>query len=267
MKFEIFLINLDSDIDRLDFMDSQFKKSNLTYRRISAVNGRKFIEEFGTSSSRYMKEISDRLNGLSRPLSAGEVGCALSHNQCYEIIEAEGIDYALVFEDDVVLSDNFLYGIEDILKKCESRNYDFIQLTYPYVKNLSYIRHDLVNIFSIELKKFKVNKNLKSLGRLFIAPVFNVFFNLRSYVLINYFKGIIKNAWRNYAGTGCYFINKRTASYLSEMSSQVIYSADILVVKHLFDNPNYDCHSYYPCIARQDTQIFESSIDLMDKRS
>lgn len=267
MKFEIFLINLDSDKNRLNFMDLQFKKFGLTYRRIQAINGKKFIEEFGLSSSKYIKDISDRLNGLSRPLSLGEIGCALSHNKCYEIIEAENIDYALILEDDVVLSDSFLTGLSDALKKCESKNFDFIQFTYPYNKNLTCIKDDILKISNIEFKKFIINKKFKNFIRLFLVPVFNIIFDFRSFILINYFKGIKRNLWRNFAGAGCYLLNRRTASYLKKISTPIIYTADDLLVRHLFDSVEYGCYSYYPCIARQDTQQFESSIDLIEKRS
>ena len=37
------------------------------------------------------------------PLTAGEVGCFLSHRQCWQQIVSEGLEYALIAEDDLAL--------------------------------------------------------------------------------------------------------------------------------------------------------------------
>ena len=88
---KVYVINLDKDAERLDFMRAQFRSLNLDFERVSAVllNG-------------------DQRSKLSpQPqtvLSNAEVGCFLSHIKVWTLIVQSGDPYACVFEDDVAIS-------------------------------------------------------------------------------------------------------------------------------------------------------------------
>ncbi|WP_281406230.1 glycosyltransferase family 25 protein [Aquamicrobium sp. LC103] len=89
------LINLDASIERLRRMEEALGAAGITFERVSAVDARQWPREdmdvwIGANCPRY-------------PMG-GELGCYLSHRRCWEFI-AEGEDeFALVLEDDVVLS-------------------------------------------------------------------------------------------------------------------------------------------------------------------
>lgn len=52
-----------------------------------------------------------------RPLAGGELACALSHIYIYKDIIDKSIDYALVFEDDAILLDNFAENLYNVYKE------------------------------------------------------------------------------------------------------------------------------------------------------
>jgi glycosyl transferase family 25 len=49
---------------------------------------------------------SATIRRYGRPLSPGEIGCALSHRLAYQTILSRGLDSAIVLEDDAILSDD-----------------------------------------------------------------------------------------------------------------------------------------------------------------
>lgn len=54
-------------------------------------------------------------------LTAGEIGCALSHIKCYEYIIENNIDECIILEDDFQLCDDFLQVIANIVQAAPSR--------------------------------------------------------------------------------------------------------------------------------------------------
>ena len=98
-----YLINLDRNPERLEFMRGQLDRLGIAFERFPAVWGKGLSE-------------SERKAGFSRTrsfiaagkrLSDAEVGVAMSHvGCCRRMVEGE-VPYALVLEDDVVLSSGF----------------------------------------------------------------------------------------------------------------------------------------------------------------
>jgi len=56
-----------------------------------------------------------RLRYFAKDLKAGEIGCLLSHRAIYEKMLKEGIESAVVLEDDVFLEDDFKTVLTDIM--------------------------------------------------------------------------------------------------------------------------------------------------------
>ena len=107
-----YLINLDRNPERLAFMRGQLERLGMGFERFPAVYGRELSPD-------------DRARGFSRVrsfiaskkrLSDAEIGVAMSHvGCCRRMAEAEE-PYALVLEDDVVLSE----GFSDALSRVEA---------------------------------------------------------------------------------------------------------------------------------------------------
>lgn len=112
----IHLINLDRDADRLEGMRVQFERLGLRFSRVPGVDGRNLTAE---------QIAYHQANPRRARLGAAEVGCILSHRECWLRI-AEGPDpYGAVFEDDVDLSPDaaaflasaaWIQGAPDIVK-------------------------------------------------------------------------------------------------------------------------------------------------------
>lgn len=122
---KIFVVNLDKNTDRMEFMDGQLNRLGLQYERIPAVYGK-------TMSSAELGQMFSRTRSLwaqRRRLSLSEIGCSLSHVKIYRTMIQENIPVALVLEDDVVLDSR----LQDVLSGIES----FISMSKPQVVMLS----------------------------------------------------------------------------------------------------------------------------------
>jgi glycosyl transferase family 25 len=90
-----YVINLARSLDRRAYITAELRKTGLDYEIITAVDGRDLDLHDSTI-------IDSSL--LARDLYfAGTAGCALSHLRAYQKIVADGLDEALVLEDDVTL--------------------------------------------------------------------------------------------------------------------------------------------------------------------
>lgn len=68
------------------------------------------------------------IDTFGRSLSAGEVGCALSHFSIYEKMINEDIEHALVLEDDVVFTEDLVSSINHIINSGSLYNSDILFL-------------------------------------------------------------------------------------------------------------------------------------------
>ncbi len=107
----IFVINLARSTDRRARMEAQFEKLGISdYTIWPAVEGASLSLE---TCSAY--DGKTRRLFFGRDLTASEVGCLLSHRSVYEHMAAQGIDKAIVLEDDCVLSADFTQVISAVL--------------------------------------------------------------------------------------------------------------------------------------------------------
>jgi glycosyl transferase, family 25 len=90
-----YVINLARSVDRRAHITSELKKTGLNYELMTAVDGR----EVDLSDTAL---IDPSLPALTQFLP-GTAGAALSHLSVYKKIVADGLNEALVLEDDVVL--------------------------------------------------------------------------------------------------------------------------------------------------------------------
>jgi glycosyl transferase, family 25 len=92
---QAYVINLARSVDRRAHITAELKKTGLDYEIITAVDGRDLNLQDSTIID------SSLLARNSFPI--GTAGCALSHQSAYQKIVADGLDEALVLEDDVTL--------------------------------------------------------------------------------------------------------------------------------------------------------------------
>lgn len=106
----IFIINLLRDIDKKSHIMAMLKPLNVNYQFFEAVDGKQLTQL--EIAKIYDQKKAKKLR--KRDLVVGELGCSLSHLGIYKKMIAEGIERAIILEDDAVLEDGFLQVINEI---------------------------------------------------------------------------------------------------------------------------------------------------------
>jgi GR25 family glycosyltransferase involved in LPS biosynthesis len=142
-----FIINLSHDTNRKNDMIEKLKKTNIKkFEFFNAINGM-------TDLSKYDFKVIYNWNDyfLNRPITIGEIGCALSHYNIWKNIVDNNINKALILEDDVIFKNNFNEML-DIIENLEF-NYDIFYLSRKplnvYFKGMDEID---INDFIVECK-------------------------------------------------------------------------------------------------------------------
>ena len=106
------LVNLDSDTQRYEYVNSQFQKLGIDITRVSAVDLRKASED---ELKQYVAKLTsfNKLMRFPRTLLKGEVGCFLSHRKCWETLVKSNENYAFICEDDIVIADSIKEYLSD----------------------------------------------------------------------------------------------------------------------------------------------------------
>lgn len=107
----IFVISLPEATERQRITKAHLAEHGLDFTLIEAVDGRGFDVANHPAHDTLRRRLF-----FGRDLKGGEIGCTLSNKKCYEIIVAQNIPLALIFEDDVVLDKNFIEILQLSLK-------------------------------------------------------------------------------------------------------------------------------------------------------
>lgn len=109
-KNKTFIVNLQADKKRKIHMEKICTKLNLNFEFIKAVNGKnlKNIDYYISFSRNKVTQ------GLKRELVPGEIGCILSHQNIYKKVINNKLEYALILEDDVDISDDIHIAFDNV---------------------------------------------------------------------------------------------------------------------------------------------------------
>ena len=103
LQAPIWLINLDSNPERFQSATAQLAAFGLTAERFSAVYGKNLsADEVAACYDPALNQQKFR-----RPLSAGEIGCYLSHRALWQRMVDHKIELAFILEDDIDLEPEF----------------------------------------------------------------------------------------------------------------------------------------------------------------
>lgn len=125
MVTPIYLINLDQSTDRLAQCDKLLQQHNLAYERVPAVLGKNLSD---AEVDKYYDETANRKKHY-RTLSKGEIGCYLSHRECWRRIATSDAPYGVVLEDDINITGDVKKAIE-LIQSVEF-DWDLVKLA-PY---------------------------------------------------------------------------------------------------------------------------------------
>jgi glycosyl transferase family 25 len=98
-----YVINLARSVDRRAHITGELRKTGLDYEIITAVDGRDLDLSDHTLVDPSLTTNMGLPAGAVGGLPAGTAGAALSHLSVYRKMLADGLDRALVLEDDVIL--------------------------------------------------------------------------------------------------------------------------------------------------------------------
>lgn len=170
----VYVINLDHNPERFEYVKKQFDKMGIAIQRFSAVDGKtlelidestgeKFNVQDASNADFYIKHrnkeflvvCENRKKELAdaeftyfsdQKLTFGELGCFMSHRAIYADIVKKGYSNVIVFEDDVkILSERFKDDVCRILKNIPE-NTDLVFLDLHIERNS--IKYFLDRIFS-----------------------------------------------------------------------------------------------------------------------
>lgn len=175
-------------------MKEQLEKLGIEFEFLDAFHGKDYYDD-----ERYFaRDVS--LKYEKRVMSPGEIGCALSHQAIYRKLIDEDIPYALIFEDDAVISPDILKVLPEIekhiqpnqlitlercdftYKKSRIQLYENYYLAVPYMVKYGSIAQTAGYIITKEAAKKILNINF---------PIFTPADCWKPYMKIIDFRGVI----------------------------------------------------------------------------
>lgn len=103
---KVYVINMKRSKNRRDAMVAQLETLGISYEIVEAVDGKAMSEEAFLESTNTPQEFT-----------RSQAGCALSHNRVYERMQNQVEPFALVLEDDVLITEKNLSAILGALDK------------------------------------------------------------------------------------------------------------------------------------------------------
>lgn len=127
MKYnrDIFVITLPRSTTRKKLMSFQLEKLNLSHALYDAVDGSALSQE---ERDKIERQRDPRMYG--KPFTQGEIGCMLSHMGIYQEIITRNLDYALILEDDVFITERVPHFLSDKVISQLPVDWDIILLAY-----------------------------------------------------------------------------------------------------------------------------------------
>lgn len=134
---KIYYINLDIDTEKKQYFDTEISKSSLSSSctRFPGVCGQnldiRLINKNIITNSARLDIISKQQKTYGISLTYGSLGCALSHKLIFDECANSNKPF-LIFEDDIVLANNFDNKLNDLITFVTTNNlyFDIVYLGY-----------------------------------------------------------------------------------------------------------------------------------------
>ncbi len=149
-----FYINLDRRPDRNSAIQSQLQQLNIKAQRIQAIDGSTI-----TNQQAAFVDSDMFILRMKRPISQGEIGCALSHRKIWQKILDEKLEYSLVMEDDVIINPALI----ELLTSNQYKKFDFINLSSNEPYNIHEQALQKIITSGIRLRNHQTEKEFKRL--------------------------------------------------------------------------------------------------------
>lgn len=146
---DAYVINMQCSIDRRKHMEKILSRiENINYEFVEAVDGSLLTAE-EVSELFDVKKFEHHYN---RSVCAGEIGCTLSHQKCYQKMLDENLESILILEDDIEPYHDFEKIIEKLINWINVPQARIILLTslfyyLPQKKIKLDNEHQLINVY------------------------------------------------------------------------------------------------------------------------
>lgn len=124
-KWPIFIISLPDALVRQQSMNAQLRELGLDNSIfLPAIRGAALSN---IERAQLYDDFRVRTHA-GRSMTAGELGCALSHLKCYDHIVANDAQWSVVLEDDAVLPSDFAKAVDDFILRSAALGVDILSL-------------------------------------------------------------------------------------------------------------------------------------------
>ncbi len=124
---KVFVINMEKDKNRLNNITEKCNKFNISFERFNGV------DPLELKKKDYDNDVS--LFGKSFA-SFSMIGCGLSHLYLWRKIVNENIEKSLIFEDDVIIKDDFYNVLHNTYKELPEK-WNILYLTTTFLQNIN----------------------------------------------------------------------------------------------------------------------------------
>jgi len=151
-SFDVYLINMGKNVDRLNNFVEQYKKSDLSFKsmyRYEAIDGRTVKIKDYVSPRAYLEIMSAEKTGTRTKhyqLTPGGVGCYLSHQNVMKIVAESNKEFAVVFEDDCTIDSHIYEKLTDVMLEIPS-DWDILLLGCHCIRCLKYEKYADIDRF------------------------------------------------------------------------------------------------------------------------
>jgi glycosyl transferase family 25 len=120
---KVYVVNMERSVHRREAIEKHLKQLGISYELVNAVDGRLMSE--------------DEARNIQAPgieLTKSEIGCMLSHMKIYEQMQRREEEFALILEDDVLITEIGLPVVFNKLEPFLSKD-TVTLLTYFWIKD------------------------------------------------------------------------------------------------------------------------------------
>jgi len=121
-RYKIFVINMPKSVERWAYVKAQLDSIGIDVERVDGVDVSTLSKENLDKYYSYKKNRKE----YPKPLSKGEIGCHISHVNCWEKTIEQNLDFAIILEDDILITQEFSKAIEFL--KSNFDKWDFVRI-------------------------------------------------------------------------------------------------------------------------------------------
>ncbi len=132
------VINLDRAKKRWNTIRQQCNALNIKVQRVSAVDGRELT--VGSLPRLEGVDFTKFRRNTARSLRGGDVGCYMSHLQAIERFLRTDAEFAVILEDDAILSADCVAVVAALTEKDAPRDWDMVKLAAEHRLNAFKLR-------------------------------------------------------------------------------------------------------------------------------